>query len=91
MAPVQVLNNSRRTGLAHEVAGLIAARGWQIVIVGNLQGAIPESTVYFAPGDRAAAEHLAREFTSIRRVEPNAAAGLRQSGITVVLTSDWLG
>lgn len=91
MATVQVLNNSRLTGLAHRVAGEIAARGWKIGVIGNLQGAIPETTVYFSPGDEAAAKHLAREFSAVRRIEPNSAAGLTQVGITLVLTSDWVG
>jgi hypothetical protein len=91
MAPVQVLNNSRRTGLAHAVASAVAAKGWKLGLIGNLQGAVSESTVYYSPGNKAAAEHLAREFTSIRRVEPNSAAGLNASGITLVLTADWAG
>jgi hypothetical protein len=91
MAPVQVLNNSRRTGLAHEVAAAIAAKGWKLGTIGNLQGLVSETTVYYAPGDKAAAEHLAREFTSIQRVEPNSAEGLTALGITLVLTADWAG
>jgi hypothetical protein len=89
MATVQVLNNSRIHGLAHSVAGDIAAKGWHIGIVGNLQGEISESTVYYSPGEQAAAQHLAREFPSIRRVEPNSAARLTSTGITLVLTADW--
>jgi len=91
MATVQVLNNSRLTGLAHRVAGEIADRGWKIGVIGNLQGAIPETTIYFSPGEKAAAKHLAREFSAVRRIEPNSAAGLTQVGITLVLTSDWVG
>jgi hypothetical protein len=89
MATVQVLNNSRRTGLAHVVASQLAERGWHIGIVGNLQGAIPVPTVYYAPGQKAAAQHLEREFSSIKRVEPNSAAHLTSAGITLVLTADW--
>lgn len=90
MAPVQVLNNSRFHGLAHEVAAQIAARGWRIATIGNLQGLIPETTVYFAPGEEPAAVHLAHEFPSIRRIEPNSAARLTATGITLVLTRDWV-
>ncbi len=91
MATVQVLNNSRITGLAHQVAGEVAAKGWKIGVIGNLQGAIPETTVYFSPGEKAAAKHLAREFSAVHRIEPNSVAGLTQVGITLVLTSDWVG
>jgi LytR cell envelope-related transcriptional attenuator len=90
-APVQVLNNSRVTGLAHEVAALVESKGWHVTTVGNLQGAIPEPTVYYSAGNKAAAEHLAREFGSIRRVEPNSAVGLTAAGITLVLTAAWSG
>jgi hypothetical protein len=89
MATVQVLNNSRIHGLAHGVAADIATKGWHIGIIGNLQGEIPESTVYYAPGEKAAAQHLAREFPSIRRVEPNSDARLTSAGITLVITADW--
>jgi hypothetical protein len=91
MAPVQVLNNSRITGLAHDVAASVQERGWHVVLIGNLQGLIAETTVYYAPGQHAAAVHLAHDFPAIRRVEPNSAAGLDGSGITLVLTRDWVG
>ncbi len=89
MATVQVLNNSRRTGLAHQVAAELTAKGWTLGIVGNLRGAIPVPTVYYSPGKKAAAEHLAHEFSSIQRVLPNSSAGLRATGVTLVLTADW--
>jgi hypothetical protein len=89
MAPVQVLNNSRRTGLAHEVAAAVQAKGWRISAVGNLQGLVAESTVYFAPGERAAARHLEHDFVSIRRIEPNSAGHIRGTGLTLVVTADW--
>jgi hypothetical protein len=89
MAPVQVLNNSRRSGLAHEVAAEVQGRGWAISKVGNLQGLVAETTVYYAPGDAGAAQHLANEFSSIRRVEPNSEGRIHASGLTLVLTRDW--
>jgi hypothetical protein len=90
MATVQVLNNSRITGLAHEVAAQVMSHGWHVGIIGNMQGALPLTTVFYSPGDKAAAQHLAREFSSIRSIEPNSAAHLTQAGITLVLTSDWV-
>jgi len=89
MAPVAVLNNSRIQGLAHGVAGQVQARGWTISAVGNLQGLVPETTVYYAAGDEPAAKHLAREFASIRRIEPNAEGNLHGAALTLVVTSDW--
>lgn len=89
MATVQVLNNSRRTGLAHAVASELAAKGWHLGLIGNLQGLVAEPTVYYSPGEKAAAQHLAREFDSIKRIEPNRAQGLTATGITLVLTAAW--
>lgn len=89
MAPVNVLNNSRRTGLAHEVAAEVQSRGWAIATVGNLQGLVAETTVYYAPGDEPAAQHLADEFSSIQRVEPDSQGGIHLSGLTLVLTRSW--
>lgn len=89
MAPLQVLNNSRIHGLAHQVAAEVEAKGWHVGVIGNLQGRTPVPTVYFSPGNEAAAKHLAREFSSIQRIEPNSAAGLTATGLTLVLTSGW--
>jgi hypothetical protein len=89
VAPVAVLNNSRITGLAHAAAATVQARGWTISQIGNLQGLVPETTVYYAAGDRRAARHLAHEFASIRRVEPNSEGNLAGTALTLVVTSDW--
>jgi hypothetical protein len=89
MAPVNVLNNSRRTGLAHEVAAEVQGRGWTIATVGNLQGLVAETTVYYAPGDEAAAAHLADEFSSIQRIQPDSEGRIHESGLTLVLTRSW--
>jgi LytR cell envelope-related transcriptional attenuator len=89
MADVEVLNNSRRTGLAHAVASEVEAKGWHVAFVGNLQGRVAQTTVYYAPGDEAAAQHLAGEFGSIQRVEPDSEGGIHVSGLTLVLTQSW--
>jgi cytoskeletal protein RodZ len=89
MAPVAVLNNSRTQGLAHSVAAEVQAKGWHISAVGNLQGLVPLTTVYYAPGDAGAAKHLAHEFSAIRRIEPNSAGHVHGSALTLVVTSGW--
>jgi hypothetical protein len=93
MAPVQVLNNSRITGLAARAAAEVHAKGWRIEAVGNLQGLVPETTVYYAPGERSAAVHLKHEFASIARIEPAAAGHITTHGhdLTLVVTRDWTG
>jgi hypothetical protein len=86
---VTVLNNSRRSGLAHHVAAEIETKGWHVASVGNLEGRLAETTLYFAPGGAAAARRLAAEFRSIQRVEPNATGGVHDSGLTLILTRYW--
>jgi hypothetical protein len=88
-APVTVLNNSRRTGLAHAAAAQIHAKGWKIATIGNLQGLVPLSTIYYAPGHAAAAKHLAHDFSSVRRVEPNHNGHMHGSALTLVVTAAW--
>jgi len=83
-----VLNNSRRQHLAKHVAAELAAKGWPIRKTGNFTGRIIATTVYYAPGQRAAAERLAHEFGQIRRVEPRF-RGLPGTGLTLVVTRDW--
>jgi hypothetical protein len=90
-APVVVLNNSTIRGLAARVADELASRGWHIETVGNMQGRLPNTTVYFAPGERAAAVHLAREFPSIRRIAAAASGHLDSHGhdLTLIVTRGW--
>jgi hypothetical protein len=91
MAPVVVLNNSMITGLAAQVASEVRAKGWHIKSVGNQRTVISESTLYFAPGEHAAAMHLAKQFPQIRRVRSAASAGITSYGanLTLVVTRDW--
>ena len=87
-APVTVLNNSRRSGLAHRAAAQVANGGWSIKYVGNFTGRIAESTVYYAPGQASVAQAFARQFSAVRRVLPRF-QGLPGSGLTLVVTREW--
>lgn len=89
MAPVRVYNSTTITGLAHHVAEEIQARGWTVIDVGNVSGASSLTTLYYAPGLHAAAQHLAGEFSGIQRVVPDSAAGITFSGLTLILTASW--
>jgi hypothetical protein len=91
MAEVSVLNNSRVHGLAHQVAAEVGDRGWQIAQVGNLQGIVPATTVYYAPGDEQAAQHLAGQFGQIQRIEPDSEGRIHLGGLTLVVTRYWTG
>ena len=85
---MSVLNNSRRSGLAHEVAAQVAAKGWPVAKVGNFTGRVPVSTLYYAPGQLASAQRLAAAMPPIQRVRPRF-SGLPTSGLTLVVTREW--
>jgi hypothetical protein len=89
MAPVRVYNSTTITGLAHHVASEVEARGWDVIDVGNVSGGSSLTTLYYAPGLRAAAQHLASELSGIRQVEPAQGSGISFSGLTLILTADW--
>jgi LytR cell envelope-related transcriptional attenuator len=87
-APVDVLNNSTISGLAHEVAREVAAKGWPIDVIGNFEGRIAESTIYYDAGQRQLALVLAHAMPQIQRVLPRF-EGLPGTGLTLVVTRDW--
>lgn len=88
---VRVYNNSTVAGLAHNAAGDLRGRGWDVVEVGNYsQGVIPASTVYFRPGtgEEPAARQLADRLGM--RVEKRF-GGIQDSspGVIVIVTQDY--
>jgi hypothetical protein len=83
-----VLNNSRRQGLASDVAAQLRAKGWPVAKVGNYRGRVAETTVYYLPGQLPQAHELVREFPQIHRILPRF-RGLPGSGLTLVVTRDW--
>jgi len=88
---VRVYNNSTIGGLAAEVREDLAARGWNVVEIGNYSaGNIPTSTVYFRPGtdEESAARALAEDFGM--RVEPRFDGIADASpGVIVIVTKDY--
>ena len=82
--PVYVFNQTTVTGLAAATAGQLEADGWNVVGVDNWIGTVPEDTVYYYPGNRAAADRLTRDIPSISRVWP-ASAPMPQGALTVIL------
>lgn len=86
---LDVLNNSRITGLAARAAQQFRDGGWVVASTGNYTGRLSETTVYYPSGDQGAAQQLARQYPQIHRVEP-APAGFSASQLTVVLTKDWV-
>ena len=84
---VLVFNNSRIGDLGERAAASLRDGGWSVRDVGSFSGRFRTSTVYFEPGQRAAAERLAEQY-GVPRVLPRLAA-LPGSGMTVVVTRDW--
>jgi outer membrane biosynthesis protein TonB len=84
-APLLVLNNSRIHGLAQVGRDAFAKGGWTVTGTGNYSGRLPQTTVFYSPGLKAAAETLARQFPSVTVVKPRP-AGVPGSSLTVVLT-----
>jgi hypothetical protein len=86
--PILVLNNSRVPGLAARAAQRFEAGGWPVRETGNLRGRIRATTVYYPPGQEAAARELAGRFPGVARVLPRL-ANLPGTGLTVVVTRDF--
>lgn len=86
--PLTVLNNSRYARLADRSAARFRAGGWSTAVVGNFTGRLTATTVYYGPGQAGSAQRFARQF-GISRVLPRF-AGLPGSGLTVVLTRDYV-
>ena len=82
--PVYVFNQTTITGLAAETATSFESAGWNVVGVDNWIGRVPSDTVYFYPGDRAAAERLSKDFPEFSRVWP-ASAPMPAGALTVIL------
>jgi hypothetical protein len=86
--PIDVLNNSRIHRLAADAAARFRAAGWPTPVVDNYSGStLAQTTVFYAPGQRASAERFARQF-KISRVVPRI-NGLPGHGLVVVLTRDF--
>lgn len=87
---VVVLNQTRRKGLAHEVAQLLRARGWTVVKEGNFRGRVPATTVYYPLGAEADARAAASALPTTPRVRERF-GNLAKNRLTVVVTDDYPG
>jgi hypothetical protein len=85
-APLVVLNETRQTGLAAEVAQRLRAKGWTVTGVGNWRGSVPATTVYYPAGMLAAARALAYDL-GVDRIRPRV-PGMLGNRLTVVLHDD---
>lgn len=80
-----VLNNSRIPGLAAKAASDLRRIGWPVAGTGNLTGRLSVTTVFYAPGQEAAARRLIARNGDIARMLPRP-PGLPGSGLTLVVT-----
>lgn len=80
---VNVFNGTSTAGLARQVSGVLATRGWQIQQVGNWSGkALQKTTIYYPTGYEQAASALAQETTAVIAPAPTK---LSQTTLTLVL------
>ncbi len=86
--PVVVLNETTRVGLAGSVAGMLRGKGWTVIGVGNFRGTVADTTVYYPPGQQAAAAALAADLPVPQRLRPTF-GNLDQTALTVVLTDNY--
>jgi cytoskeletal protein RodZ len=86
--PLLVLNSSRITGLATSAKKDFEQAGWTVRGVGNTRYRASVTTVYYLPGQEAAARQLVRDVPAVQRMllRPLALPG---QGLTVVVTREY--
>ena len=80
---VAVLNATRTTGLARQVATRVRAAGWTVASVGNWRTGAAQTAVHFPGGRKAEARLLAKDL-GIDAVLPST-DGMRSDRLTVIL------
>ena len=86
---LDVLNDSRISGLAARASAQFKAAGWKVATVGNFKGAddVPATTIFYPDGQQAAAQRLGAAFGVTRLLV--APSGMSSTNLTVVLARDW--
>jgi hypothetical protein len=84
---IQVLNGSRKPGLARLATDKLRDAGYDVVTLGNARSPATQSVVYDRVGKREIAERIAKAL-EITRVETRLDTALYLEA-TVVLGSDW--
>jgi len=80
---VTVLNATRTTGLARQVAARVRAAGWTVASVGNWRTGAAQTAVHFPRGHKAEARLLAKDLgiDAVLR----STGGMRTDRLTVIL------
>jgi hypothetical protein len=86
-ATVVVFNQTGVSGLAAAYAARLQQLGWRITGVDNWTGTVPETTVYYRPGDEAAARQLMRDLPQVNRMRA-AVTGMPEQGLTLILAGN---
>jgi cytoskeletal protein RodZ len=86
---VVVFNNTKRKGLADQVASKARAVGWRVAGADNWHGKVVTSTVYYPAGLQAEAAQLAKVL-GIGRIK-DALPNMKQDRLSVILTTDYAG
>lgn len=86
---VGIANQTSVDGLAESARKRLEAGGWEVPAVSSFHGSVPETTVYYPDGMRAAAEALSAQFPEIGRIQPTF-EGLNPTRLVVVLVEDYL-
>jgi hypothetical protein len=86
---VVVFNNTKRKGLADQVATKARAVGWRVAGADNWHGKVVTSTVYYPAGLQAEAAQLAKVL-GIGRIK-DALPNMKQDRLSVILTTDYAG
>ena len=80
---VVVLNQTGVTGLAARVADRLTAAHWTVSGIGNWQGNVPSTTVYYPPGAEQSAQALASTLGQ-NRIRPRV-SGMPLDRLTLIL------
>ncbi len=80
---VNVLNATRTTGLARQVAARITRKGWDVGSVGNWRTGAAQTAVHYPEGHKDEARLLAKDL-DIGSVMPST-RGMRSNRLTVIL------
>ena len=87
---VVVLNQTRRQGLAEQVATFLESEGWEVRSTGNWRGAVPSTTVYYPTGLDEAAAALAATLPGSDRTRPRQ-SNMAGDALTVILHESYPG
>ena len=85
---VDILNDTHISGLAASAAKTLRSGGWTVAETGNYPHSVSTTTLFYPPGQVAAAKQLAQQYRAVREVLA-APSGVSTTDLTLVLATDW--